>query len=136
MLTRATTAAAVAALLLGPTATAPAAAGPAMPAAGQENGPREPLPAVELPINLERVKRGLEALPSSEEARGRLKIEFYVNVYARAPQFDPLEGFDIHTGLVPHGGPTHADMMRQWTPAGFDVPVANLTPVLGWIFGR
>ena len=119
---------AIAVLLLGPPATA----------AGQdrETDPPAPLPAVELPINLERVKRGLETLPSREEARSRLRLEFYVNVYARAPQYDPLEGFDIHTGLVPHGSPTHADMMRQWTPAGFDVPVADFTPILGWIVGR
>lgn len=112
--------------------------GPVSGAAGQdrETGPPAPLPAVELPIDLERVKRGLQTLPSSEEARSRLKLEFYVNVYARAPQYDPLEGFDIHTGLVPHGGPTHAEMMRQWTPAGFDAPVADFTPILGWILGR
>jgi hypothetical protein len=126
MIKRATTAIAV--LLL----AAPLAA----PAAGQEGSPPAPLPAVELPINLARVKRGLEVLPSSEEARSRLKLEFYINVYARAPRFDPLEGFDIHTGLVPYGAPSHAEMMRQWAPRGFDVPVANLGPILGWIIGR
>ena len=123
------TAAALAVLLLGPAPAAPAER-------PQEAGPPAPLPAVELPINLERVKRRLEVLPSIEEARSRLKIEFYVNVYARAPEIDPLEGFDIHTGLVPFGSPSHADMMRQWTPAGFDVPAADLGSVLGWVLGR
>lgn len=123
------TAAALAVLLLGPALAAATAR-------SQEAGPPAPLPAVELPINLERVKRRLEVLPGSEEARSRLKIEFYVNVYARAPEIDPLEGFDIHTGLVPFGSPSHADMMRQWTPAGFDVATVDLGSVLGWIIGR
>ena len=135
MITRATMTA-LAVLLLGPPSPAPAAARPAPAPAGQEDGPPAPLPAVELPINLERVRRQLEALPSSEVARSRLRLEFYVNVYARAPELDPLEGFDIHTGLVPHGAPSHTEMMRQWTPAGFDVPVANLGSILGWITGR
>ena len=126
MLKRATTAIAV--LLLVPPLAAPAA--------GQEGSPPATLPAVELPINLARVKRGLEVLPSSEEARSRLKLDFYVNVYARAPRINPLEGFDLHTGLIPFGGPTHADMMNHWTPAGFGVPVADFGSLLGWIVGR
>ena len=131
MITRATMTTALAVLLFGPPGAARSAS-----AASQDGSRPAPLPAVELPINLERVRRQLEALPSSEEARSRLKLEFYVNVYARAPQFDPLEGFDIHTGLVPHGTPSHAEMMRQGTPRGFDVPVADLGSVLGWITGR
>ena len=126
MLKRATTAIAV--LLLVPPLAAPAA--------GQEGSPPATLPAVELPINLARVKRGLEVLLSSEEARSRLKLDFYVDVYGRAPQFNPLEGFDLHTGLVPFGSPSHADMMSHWTPQGFGVPVADLGSVLGWIVGR
>ena len=118
---------ALAVLLLGQPGTA---------AASQEESPPAPLPAIELPINFERVRRQLAALPSGEDARSRLRLEFYVNVYARAPRFDPLEGFDIHTGLVPHGAPTHTEMMRQSTPQGFDVPVADLGAVLGWITGR
>ncbi len=123
MLTRATTAIAV--LLLG-----------AATAAGQDGSPPAPLPAIELPINLERVKRSLEVLPSSEEARSRLKLDFYINVYGRTPRINPLEGFDLHTGLVPFGSPTHADMMNHWTPQGFGVPVADLGSILGWIVGR
>lgn len=134
MITRATTTLAV--LLYGAPGAVSATAGPAPAPAVQESAPPVPLPAVELPINLERVKRQLEVLPSSEEARSRLKLEFYVNVYARAPRIDPLAGFDIHTGLVPHGAPSHADMMRQWTPQGLDVPVADLGSVIGWVLGR
>ena len=106
------------------------------PTYGQNTVPQPPLPAVELPVNLERLKRRLAALPSSEDERTLLKLNFYVDVYGRAPRIDPLEGFDIHTGLVPHGSPSHADMMSQSTPEGFDVPVADLGSVLGWIFNR
>ena len=106
------------------------------PSYGQDVNEQAPLPAVELPVNLERLKRRLAALPSAEDERTRLKLNFYVDVYGRAPRIDPLEGFDIHTGLVPHGGPSHADMMSQWTPEGFNVPVADLGSVLGWFFNR
>ena len=125
MMTRATMTA-LALLLPGAAPAAPAGAGQAA----------APLPAVELPVNLERVKRQLDVLPGSAEAQSRLKLDFHVNVYARAPRIDPLEGFDIHTGLVPHGAPSHADMMRQWTPRGLDVPVADLGAVIGWVLGR
>ena len=109
---------------------------PAWSAARQEVGERPLLQAVELPVNLERLKRKLAALPASEEGRSLLKLNFYVEVYGRAPRIDPLEGFDIHTGPVPYGPPTHADMLRLWTPEEFSAPAADLGSVLGWIFNR
>ena len=102
-------------------------------AAAQDDAP---LAAVELPVNLERLKRKLAALPASDEERSLLKLSFYVDVYGRAPRFDPLEGFDIHTGPVPFGGPSHADLRSLWTPEAFSAPAADLTSVLGWLFQR
>jgi len=94
------------------------------------------LPAVELPVNLERVKQKLAALPATEEERSRLRLAFYLDVYGRAPRFNPLEGFDIHTGPIPFGAPSHADLRDFWTPEAFRAPVVDLTSVLGWIFNR
>ncbi|MDP6581560.1 MAG: hypothetical protein QF681_12970 [Vicinamibacterales bacterium] len=96
----------------------------------------DPLPAVELPVNLERLKRKLAALPATDEERSLLKLNFYLEVYARAPRINPLEGFDIHTGPVPFGGPSDADMRALWTPREFSTPAADLGSVLGWIFKR
>ena len=94
------------------------------------------LPAVELPVNLERLKRKLAVLPATDEGRSRLRLAFYLDVYGRAPRFNPLEGFDIHTGPVPFGAPSHADLRALWTPEAFRAPVVDLTSVFGWIFKR
>ncbi len=104
-------------------------------AAAQETEPAV-LPAVELPVNLERLKRKLAALPSSDEERSLLKLDFYVEVYARAPRLNPLDGFDIHTGPVPFGGATDAELRALWTPQEFSTPAADIGSVLGWIFNR
>ena len=112
-------------LLLGPLAPLHAAAQDADDA----------LPPV-VSVNLERVKRELVALPATDDQRSLLKLNFYIEVYARAPRFDPLQGFDIHTGVVPFGGPSHADMRDLWTPEEFSAPAADLGSVLGWLLKR
>ena len=93
------------------------------------------LPAVELPVNLERLKRKLAALPPSDEDRSILKLNFYIEVYGRSPRLNLLQGFDIHTGPVPFGGATNADMRDLWTPQEFSTPAAISLP-LGWLFTR
>ncbi|MBQ02949.1 MAG: hypothetical protein FI737_14845 [SAR202 cluster bacterium] len=104
--------------------------------AAPQEGTVAPLQAVELPVNLERLKRKLAALPATDEERSLLKLNFYLEVYARAPRINPLEGFDIHTGPVPFGGPSDTDMRALWTPREFSTPAADLGSVLGWIFKR
>ena len=116
-------------LLLGPLASVDAAA------QDVDDAP-PPLPAVELSVNLERLKRKLETLPATDEERSVMKLNFYLNVYGSAPRINPLLGFDLHTGPVPFGGPSHADMLNQWTPEEFSAPVADLGSVLGWLFNR
>ena len=106
------------------------------PAVAAQEVAAEPLPAVELPVNLERLKRKLATLPATDEARSILKLNFYLEVYARAPRNNPLLGFDLHTGPVPFGGPSHADMRDLWTPEEFSAPVADLGSLLGWILKR
>ena len=87
--------------------------------------------AVELPINLERLKQRLAALPTDDDERPL--IRFYVEVYGQAPRVNPLLGFDLHTGPVNHGAPTHAEMLRQWTPEEFRTPVADLGSLFNWL---
>ena len=89
---------------------------------------------VELPINLERLKQRLAALPRDDDERPL--IEFYVEVYGQAPRVNPLLGFDLHSGPVNHGAPTHAEMMRQWTPEEFRTPVADLGALFNWLRKR
>ena len=91
------------------------------------------LPAVELPVNLERLKRKLAALPATDEERSILKLNFYIEVYGRSPRLNLLQGFDIHTGPVPFGGVTHTELRDLWTPQEFSTPPVVSIP-LGWLF--
>jgi hypothetical protein len=107
----------------------------ASPQAQQGEAP-EPLPSVELAVNLERMKRRLAVLPAGDDERSLLKLDYYVTVYGRAPRINPLEGFDLHNGPVPFGPPTDADLRAVWTPEEFRAPVADLSSVLGWLLKR
>ena len=95
-----------------------------------------PLPAVELPVNLERVKTKLAALLATDKGRSLLQLSYYLEVYGRAPRLNLLRGFDLDTGPVPFGGPSHADMRALWTPEEFSSPVADLGSFFDWILER
>ena len=104
------------------------------PVTTQEPLEPQPLPAVELPVNLQRLKQRLAALPSRDEDRSLLKLNFYVEVYGRAPEINPLEGFDLHSGPVPYGPPSHATMLRQMSPVAYQSGSSGA--VLGWSRSR
>ena len=89
------------------------------------------LEATELPVSLERMRRKLDRLPTSEEARLVLRLNYYIDVYGRAPGINVLDGFDVHNGPVPYFS-THAEFMSVMTPREFQPTVANLGNVLGW----
>jgi hypothetical protein len=97
---------------------------------------RAPQPAVRLSVNLERVKRTLAALPASDDERSLLALNYYLEVYGRAPRINVLEGFDIHIGPSPFGAPSHDDMRAMWTPEEFSSPVANLGSLFNWLSKR
>ncbi len=88
--------------------------------------------AVRVPVNLERVKRKLAALPASDDKRALVELSYYLEVYGRAPRLNLLEGFDSHNGPVPFGGPSHADMRALWTPEAFSTPAVDLSSLFGW----
>ncbi len=43
-----------------------------------------------------------------------------------------FDDFDIHAGPVPHGAPTHRDMIAITTPLEFSTPAAISFDVIGW----
>lgn len=114
-------------LLLGPLAPMPAAA---------QDGDGARLPAVTVSFNLERVKRKLAALPASDATHLRLDLDYYLEVFGRAPRLNLLEGFDVDIGPVPFGGPTHADLQDLWTPREFRTPAADLSSLFNWFRKR
>ena len=90
----------------------------------------------EVGINFERVKRTLAALPTSDEERSLLDLNYYLSVYGRAPGIKFLEGFDAVSGPVPFGVPTHAVFQDLWTPEEFSAPVADVGSLVQWLFNR
>jgi len=104
------------------------------PAATQEPLEPQPLPAVELPVNLQRLKQRLASMPSHDEDRSLIKLNFYVEVYGRAPEINPLEGFDLHSGPVPYGLPSHDTMLQQMSPVAYQS--GSSRAVLGWLRNR
>ncbi|MEE2613005.1 MAG: hypothetical protein VX975_04185, partial [Acidobacteriota bacterium] len=71
---------------------------PVRAAAQDVDGAR--LPAVRVSVNVERVKRKLAALPASDAERSLLDLDYYLEVFGRAPRLDLREGFDIDIGPV------------------------------------
>ncbi len=94
------------------------------------------LPAEELPVSLERIKRKLARVTPTQSSL--LRLDYYVEVYGRAPKIDVLQGFDVHSGPVPYGAPTHADLLSLILPPESHAPPLFLLPgidIIGWIFG-
>ena len=114
-------------LLLSPIAPVRAAA---------QDDDRAPQPAVRLSVNLERVKQKIAALPASDDQRSLLALNYYLEVYGRAPRINLLKGFDTQIGPSPFGAPSHDDMRAIWTPEEFSSPVANLGSLFNWLSKR
>ena len=93
-----------------------------------------PLPAEELPVSLERIKRRLHRLPPTHEERSLLRLSYYIEVYGRLPRIDLVQGFDVHNGPVPYGAPTHAELLAVMSPREFRPAVAKLNSIIGWTF--
>ena len=82
----------------------------------------DPVPAEELPVSLERIKRKLAQLGPAQSSL--LRLDYYVEVHGQAPKIDVLQGFDVHSGPVPYGAPTHAELL------GLILPPESRTPPL------
>jgi hypothetical protein len=62
-----------------------------------------------------------------------LKLEYYIEVYGKAPTVDFFENFDVTAGPVPWAGPTHQDILDVVTPEGFRTPAPNLSALIEWL---
>ena len=98
---------------------------------GSTGGDPDLLRAEELPVSLERIRRKLAQAPPSYTSL--LRLDVYVEVVGKAPEFNIFEGFDLHAGPVPYGAPTHSDMIRHVTPEEFRTPGISLAPVMALI---
>jgi hypothetical protein len=117
-------------------ATVLGAALAASPALAQEQP--EPLPEVatgraaakndpDIPVSLDRIRRGLAAQPRTREVKNGLRLEYYIDVFGKSPE---LKLFAPETKLtnapVMYGGMTHQEFLQVVTPEEFRAPAADI----------
>lgn len=108
----------------------PAAAGAQEPEAP---GAVEAVDASRLPVSLDRIKRRMaETDPTEEGRRGLLDLNFYVDVYARAPAIELLRNFDLDSETVSYGAPTHREMLEAATPREWRPRAISTGNLFGW----
>lgn len=89
-----------------------------------------------LPVDLERIQRGLRESAVCEERDG-LNIRYTVEVYGQAPRIELfVPGSNLETGPVPYGAPTHREMIEAVTPKEFRTPAADLSALIRWLAER
>jgi hypothetical protein len=89
-------------------------------------------PQPEPTVSLERIQKKLAEQPASA-ATNALKLEYYIEVYGKAPQVNFLENFNVTSGPVPRTAPTHADILDVVTPEGFRTPAPNISAFIEWL---
>lgn len=89
-----------------------------------------------LPISLERIHQALR-LSMTREERDGLNLRYVVDVFGRAPSLAVFTKEDnLLTGPVPHGAPTHQEMIDHVTPREFRAPVADFNALFRWLAER
>lgn len=103
--------------------------GLALPAAAQQ-------PSVnvdKLPVDLARIQRQLRQQATVREEHNGLNLEYYVDVFGRAPRielFPPMP--NLFTAPPVYGAPTHRDMIQAITPQEHRAPAADLGSLFKW----
>lgn len=134
-LTRFAVVAAVGMGLAAPAATAAQEASET-PTAAREPGAEAPAAAAEataLPVSLERIKRRMAAVQEAGNGRRKLlDLNYYVDVYARAPSIELFRNFDTDSETVSYGSPTHAEMLEAVTPREWRPRAISTGALFGW----
>lgn len=102
--------------VLGVSAASPAFAQTQDPPVSTSTSTSQGSQAPERPINLDRIREGVNKPPQVIIDDGRMKI--YVEVIAKWPRFDELvKGYDLRNGPTARGNPmTHAEFLQMVTP--------------------
>lgn len=89
-----------------------------------------------LPVNVERIRRQLRQTTVREERDG-LNLRYIVDVYGQAPRLELFTKQDnLRDGAVPHGAPTHQDMLNVMTPQEYRAPAADFSGLMRWLSGK
>ena len=91
-----------------------------------------------LGVSLERIQYKLDRLPSVDQVSSLLRLDFYVEVYAEAPEINYFQGFDPQNAPIAHGVPMHNKLMAVMSPgrlAPILGPAMNLSNGIAWLLG-
>lgn len=110
----------------------------------ERNGTRKTTTAAKdspqnLPVSLDRIRRQLATTKTrSKSSKDGLRLEYYVDVYGRAPRIElilPTE--NITSAPVMYGGMTHQEFLQVITPEEFKSPPADIgaavTALVKWL---
>ena len=88
-----------------------------------------------LGVSFDRIKYKLDTLPERDEVSNLLQLDFYVEVYARAPEIDYFQGFDLENSPVSDGVPMTDELMEAMTAGDPPLvpPAMNLGNLLDWL---
>ena len=107
-----------------------------LPAATVQGQTPDAVDVSRLPLNLERIQRGLRQSATREESQG-LNIRYVVDVFGQAPPLVFLRPEDnLVYGPVPYGAPTHKEMIEHVTPKEYRAPAADFSALLRWLAER
>ena len=88
-----------------------------------------------LGVSFDRIKYKLDTLPEREGVSDLLRLDFYVEVYGRAPEVDYFQGFDLENSPVAEGVPMTDELMEAMTAGDLPLvpPAMNLGNLLNWL---
>ena len=98
----------------------------------QETTEESSLKVDDLPVSIEQIKRKLEQLQAGNDERSILSLDYYIEVYGRAPRINVIQNFDIYNGPVPYGAPLHTELRSITTPPELRTPSAISLPIARW----
>ena len=105
---------------------------PATRAPGAE-APAAAAEASALPVSLERIKRRMAAVREAGDGRRKLlNLNYYVDVYARAPSIELFRDFDPDGETVSYGSLTHLEMLEAVTPREWRPRAVSTGNVFSW----
>ena len=83
--------------------------------------------------SFDRIKYRLETLPDRNEVGSLLRLDFYVQVYARAPEIDYFQGFDLQNSPIA-GAPMNQSLLTMMSSGEPQLrpPAMNLSNLLDW----
>ena len=103
------------------------------PTAKADVAPESTVDVSKLPLNLDRIRRGLRQSTVRDESEG-LHLRYVVDVFGQAPRIELFGNRDFSlTGPAPYGGPTHNDILQVITPQEFSAPAANFGNLFRWL---